>query len=259
MLTNTMIVSDIDDTIKWSHILGLPETVVEALDYRLAFKGMPELYTSLATAGAKFAYVTGAPDVIIDRLQIDSIPHQVVVTNHFPDGEIYLHKCGEPIEDFKFTTIAEIMKENPSFDFILIGDNGQKDVDTYAKLRQDKEVGSQVKEVFIHKIYDGAPSTEPKTDQHAFVTTAELAAMLYGLNYLNESDLQSIVKIVYAGMSASGYDHHLTLPLAAQLVSAKVDDIYGSIPKTIDSPTQTLLDGIHNLILKQAAEGPRRF
>ena len=80
MLTNTMIVSDIDDTIKWSHILGLPETVVEALDYRLAFKGMPELYTSLATAGAKFAYVTGAPDVIIDRLQIDSIPHQVVVT-----------------------------------------------------------------------------------------------------------------------------------------------------------------------------------
>ena len=60
-------------------------------------------------------------------------------------------------------------------------------------------------------------------------------------------------------MNDSGYDHYLTLPFAAQLVSAKVDDIYGSIPKTIDSPTQTVLDGIHNLILKQAAEGPRRF
>jgi len=164
MLTNIMIVSDIDDTIKWSHILGFPEVVRDALDYRLAFKGMPELYTSLANAGAKFAYVTGAPDIVIDNFQRDSIPHKVVATNHFPDGEIYLHKLGERTEDFKITTITEIMKENPSFDFILIGDNGQKDVDTYAELRQNKEVGGQVKEVFIHKIYEGRRSTEPKLD-----------------------------------------------------------------------------------------------
>lgn len=256
MLTNTIIVSDIDDTIKWSHILG-PEVIVDAPNYHLAFKGMPELYASLANAGAKFAYVTGAPDIIIDKLQIDSIPHKVVVTNHFPDGEIYLHKRGESIEAFKTTTITEIMKQNPSSDFILIGDNGQKDIDTYANLRQDKEVGSQVKEVFIHKIYEGGSSTEPMPDQHAFVTAAELAAMLYSLNYLSEADLESVVRIVYAGMNDKGDDHNLTLPFAAQLVSAQIDAIYGSIPKTIDSPTQTLLEGIHNLILKQAAAGPR--
>ena len=214
---------------------------------------MPELYTSLANAGATFVYVTGAPDIIIDKLQIDSIPHKVVVTNHFPEGDIFLHKRGESIEAFKITTITEIMKEKPSFDFILIGDNGQKDVDTYAKLRQDKEVGSQVMEVFIHKLYEGGSSTEPMPEQHAFLTAAELAAMLYSLNHIIETDLQSVVKIVYAGMNDRGEDHNLTLPFSAQLVSAQVDAIYGSIPKTMDSPTQTILDGIHNLILKQAA------
>src|SRR5215469_11736754 len=211
MLNNTMIVSDIDDTIKWSHILG-PEVIVDAPNYRLAFKGMPELYTSLADAGAKFAYVTGAPDIIIDKLQIDSIPQKVVVTNHFPDGKIYLHKRGDSIEAFKLTTIIEIMNENPSFDFILIGDNGQRDVDTYAKVRQDKEVGSQVTEVFIHKIYEGGSSTEPMPDQHVFLTAAELAAMLFGLNYLNEADLRTVVNIVYAGMNDTGDTHNLTLP-----------------------------------------------
>ena len=258
MLTNTMIVSDIDDTIKWSHILGR-EVIVDAPNYHLAFKGMPEIYTSLANAGAKFAYVTGAPDIIIDKLQIDLIPHKVIATNHFPDGKVYLHKRGESIEAFKTTTITGIMKQNPSVDFILIGDNGQKDVDTYANLRQDKEVGSQVKEVFIHKIYEGGLSSEPMPDQHPFVTAAELAAKLYSLNYLNEADLQSILKIVYAGMNDKGDDHNLTLPFAAQLVPAQVDAIYSSIPKTMDSSIQTVLDGIRNLILKQAAAGPRSF
>ena len=266
MLTNTMIVSDIDDTIKWSHILG-PGIVRDAPDYRLAFKGMPELYTSLANAGAKFAYVTGALDITIDNRERDLIPQKVVATNHFPGGTIHLHKVSESTEVFKITTITKIMKENPLFDFILIGDNGQKDVDVYDKLRKDNEVGRQVKEVFIHKIYDGGKSTAPKPDQHRFITAAELAATLYGLNYLSEADLQNVVKIVYAGMNYTGgefpldvaSDRNLTLPLAAELVSAEVDAIYSSIPKTIDSPTQTVLEGIHNLILKQAAGGPRPF
>jgi hypothetical protein len=60
-------------------------------------------------------------------------------------------------------------------------------------------------------------------------------------------------------MNDRGEDRNLTLRLAAQLVSAQVEAIYGSIPKTIDSPTQTVLDSIRNLILKQAAAGARAF
>ena len=50
-LSNIIVVSDIDDTIKWSHILG-PEVLVDGLNPHLAFKGMPELYTFLADAGS---------------------------------------------------------------------------------------------------------------------------------------------------------------------------------------------------------------
>jgi hypothetical protein len=251
-------VSDIDDTIKWSHILG-PEAFVDALDYSLAFKGMPELYTSLANAGSKIVYVTGAPDALIDRLQVDSIPQKVISTNRFPDGGIFLHPLGESTEDFKVAKIIEIMKDNPAADFVLIGDNGQKDVETYARVRQDPEIGSRVQQIFIHKIYNGGSSLEPMADQHPFVTAAELAAMLYGLNFLNGDDLATVVNIVINGMNSDGRDRNLTLPFAAQLVSAQVDAIYASLPTTIDSLTRETLDAIRSLILEQANRGPRPF
>jgi len=258
MLSNIMVVSDIDDTIKWSHILGR-EVLRDGLDYSLAFKGMPELYTFLANAGAKVVYVSGAPDILIDNLQRNFIPQKVVSTNRFPDGAIFLHQLGESTEDFKVATITKIMKDNPAADFVLIGDNGQKDVETYARIKQDAEIGSRVQQIFIHKIYNGGSSLEPMADQHPFVTAAELAAMLYGLNFLNGDDLTTVVNIVKKGMNSDGRDHNLTLPLAAQLVSAQVDAIYGSLPTTIDSATREILDEIRSLILEQAKRGPRPF
>lgn len=260
MASNTMIVSDIDDTIKWSHIRGLPfEVARDGLDYRLAFKGMPELYTSLADAGARFSYVTGAPDIIIDHLQADLIPHKVISTNHFPNGDICLRGKGESTEDFKIAKITTIMRENADFDFMLIGDNGERDVETYTRLRQDKEIGVRVKHIFIHTIYHGGRSLDPMPDQRPFVTAAELAAMLYGLGFLNAGDLTAVVKIVDEGMNDKAHDHNLTVPFAAQLLPVRVDAIYKSLPPTIDSPTQKLLDDIHNLILEQARQGPRPF
>ncbi len=258
MLSNIMVVSDIDDTIKWSHILG-PEVLVDGLNYHLAFKGMPELYTSLANAGTKVVYVTGAPDILIAQLHINLVPQKIVSTNHFPDGTIFVHKVGESTEDFKVATITKIMKDNLAFDFVLIGDNGEKDVETYTRVRQDAEIGSRVRQVFIHKIYNGGSSLEPMADQHPFVTSAELAAMLYGLNFLDAEDLATVVKIVRDGMNDKGHDHNLTLPFAAQLVPAQIDAIYGSLPTTIGSSTQEMLDDIHSLILEQAKRGPRSF
>jgi hypothetical protein len=258
MLNDIIVVSDIDDTIKWSHILG-PEVLVDGLNYHLAFKGMPELYTALASAGARIEYVTGAPDVLVGKLHINSIPQKVVSTNRFPQGGIFLHQPGESTEDFKVTTITNLMRENPSFDFILIGDNGEKDVETYTRIRQDSDVGSRVRQVFIHKIYNGGSSLEPRADQHPYVTTAELAAMLYGFDLLNVVDLTRIVKIVDEGMKDSGTDRNLTLPFAAQLLPVQVDAIYGLLPTTIESPTQDLLDEIHKLILEQAKHGARPF
>jgi hypothetical protein len=259
MLNNIFVVSDIDDTIKWSHILG-PEAdmLCDGLNYRLAFKGMPQLYTSLASAGAGFAYVTGGPDIFIGKLHVNLIPQKVISTNGFPQGEIYLRQLGESTEDFKVRTITQIMKENASCDFILIGDNGEKDVETYTRVRQDPEIGHRVKEVFIHRIYNGGSSLEPKSDQHAFVTTAELAAMLYGCELLDGTDLTAIVKIVDEGMRDEGDNHKLTLPSAAQLQAAQVDAIYGVLPTTIDSPARDLLEDIHRLILEQANR-PRSF
>src|SRR5260370_40226582 len=119
MLSNIIVVSDIDDTIKWSHILG-PEVLVDGLNYHLAFKGMPELYISIANAGAKVVYVTGAPDILIAHLHMNSVPQKIVSTNHFPDGPIFLRELGESTEDFKVATITKIMKDKSDCEFALI-------------------------------------------------------------------------------------------------------------------------------------------
>lgn len=78
-------------------------------------------------------------------------------------------------------------------------------------------------------------------------------------NLLDGKDLTAIARIVDEGMKDTGQNHNLTLPYAAQLLPAQVDAIYGYLPTTIDSPTRSLLDDIHNLILEQAERGPRRF
>jgi hypothetical protein len=69
---------------------------------------MPQLYTSLANGGAKVVYVTGAPDIVIDKLNVDRIPHKVISTNNFPKGDIFLHQLGESTEDFKVATICRL-------------------------------------------------------------------------------------------------------------------------------------------------------
>jgi hypothetical protein len=59
-------------------------------------------------------------------------------------------------------------------------------------------------------------------------------------------------------MKDSGQNHNLTLPFAAQLVPDQVDAIYGSLPTTFSVPAQVLLQDIHQLIMEQARQGPRR-
>jgi phosphatidate phosphatase APP1 len=184
MTNKTIVVSDIDDTIKWSHILGTTLELLESgLNHRLAFKGMPELYTSLAKSGAKFSYVTGAPDILIGHVEADSLPRKVISTNNFPDAVPYMHKLGKSTEEFKVATITQIMKDDPDCDFILIGDNGERDVDTYSRIRHDPEIGGRIKQVFIHRLYNGGRSLDPMADQLPFLTAADLAAMLYGFNF----------------------------------------------------------------------------
>jgi hypothetical protein len=53
MVNNTTLVSDIDDTIKWSHILSPEASFLDALDYHLAFKGCLSFTHRSRMAGPK--------------------------------------------------------------------------------------------------------------------------------------------------------------------------------------------------------------
>ena len=60
MLINTIVVSDIDDTIKWSHILG-PEVLGDGLNYHLAFASSGEFVGELTGSGTRLVAETVKP------------------------------------------------------------------------------------------------------------------------------------------------------------------------------------------------------
>lgn len=207
--TKTVIISDIDDTIKRSHILG---SKLSALKTRNQFVGMSDLYSAflcnneVSTKAKKFcienratthdskrwiSYVTGAPG----KLQL--LGREFLNDSSFPQGTVF-GRTSHNIStlDFKYKKIATLVNgigsEN---DFILIGDNGEHDPKAYQKIKN--KYGSNIK-TYIHMVYstsfheDDERGVALKTGQVAYLTAADLALEFYALNYINEDDLITI-------------------------------------------------------------------
>ncbi|MDQ6699339.1 MAG: DUF2183 domain-containing protein [Acidobacteriota bacterium] len=245
-----IVVSDIDDTIKWSDILNRGHTFLRsALSAKTAFKGMPELYTALAKGGVSFAYVTGSPDLILPYLDKHALPQRIVKKNRFPAGPISMRPLPSGTEEFKVKTIDRIIAAHADASFILIGDNGERDPVTYHRLRSNQALKTRIRDVYIHRLYNGGRSADLYPGQRPYLTAAELAAMLYGSGWLDEKDLHSILQIVSKNFkSDKRSDRDLALPYAAELRAAQIADIYRSLPPMQDPQDKVLLDEIHQMI-----------
>lgn len=137
------IISDIDDTIKDSHVLDkqllVRNTFVNPLH---SVAGMSDLYQAYAAANKTLAfhYVSSSP------LQLFPLLTEFLQQEKFPPGSLHLRqiklidelfKEGSSSQRHKHKQIRELLKQFPKRRFVLIGDSGEADPEIYADVAKD--------------------------------------------------------------------------------------------------------------------------
>jgi phosphatidate phosphatase APP1 len=211
-LKDTIIISDVDDTIqhtqvrpaddsylaKTKHIFKLARNVLKNHD---AFIGMSQLYMMLAEQGAEFHYVSGAPKSIL------RLPEKFLQTAGFPVGELSVRPDAraQTTAQFKLERIAEILDANPGKNFILIGDNGERDVTVYDKLQAMWRFKGRIQQVYIHDLYPKPIGEKVTFRQIPFLTAADLALQFQEDKMITTEQVREVVDLVKQALD-SEYD-----------------------------------------------------
>jgi phosphatidate phosphatase APP1 len=163
------IISDIDDTVvetgATDFVKNWRRVLVERPQDRLAVPGAGSLYKLIARDHAAparaFFYVSSSPwnlyGFITEFLELNAIPHGPMFLKDYGIDADKLIDAGHDLH--KLAAIETILGFYPEFRFLLIGDNGQRDVSIYAKAVED--YGERVAGVFIRDV-DGSCRSGPE-------------------------------------------------------------------------------------------------
>lgn len=201
-----LIISDIDDTIKVSHILSTAGKVARAPDVTTPFNGMAELYKSIVSENQqqrRIVYLSNAPETIAGIPAL-LISHKTFLSyNGFPYGDVELRQ-GVFDKDHKINTITNLIVNEKPDTLILIGDNGERDPEIYHQIFL--KYGARIKIIsYIHQIYTTeAPFFVPNffyelgtklyPEQIGFVTPVEIALDLSNQEIIRKSTYMSLVE-----------------------------------------------------------------
>ncbi len=197
----TLIVSDIDDTIKASHVRDVGDTISNAFVTTIAFQGMNEVYqVLLQEPNAEIAYVTNAPNWLMHK------PHTEFIEKNFPAGEIYFRSGSS--ETHKYNTINQILQNDPSIErLVLVGDNGEEDIRFYDAIQ--KEYADRIDIVTYIRIVYAKPEDvlQLTPSQLGFVSPLEILADLASQGLIPlENYYETAEKIAQEVISAQRVD-----------------------------------------------------
>lgn len=188
----TILISDIDDTIKNSHVLSWTDSLLNADNIENNVLGMNAVYHAALRAekDLKFFYVTNAPKSLMQ-----SNHSRFLSANKFPQGSLRLRDSIFQ-SDFKITEIRKILKaERPEF-VILIGDNGEKDATIYDQIT--KEFPNILFLTYIRQPYSVRNSSYTGAalmkGQTGFVTALDLMLHLRKEGYVLSMDAMSFLQ-----------------------------------------------------------------
>jgi len=154
------IISDIDDTVvetgATDFVKNWRRVLVDRPKDRLAVPGASTLYRMIArdhVAPARpFFYVSSSPwnlyGFLAEFMELNAIPHGPMVLKDWGiDRETLLMASHDA---HKLAAIRDILAFYPAFRFLLVGDNGERDVEIYATIVA--EFGPRVAGVFIRDV-----------------------------------------------------------------------------------------------------------
>jgi hypothetical protein len=188
----TILISDIDDTIKNSHVLDKSDALFNAGKTANLVLGMNAVYRAVKAqdASLKFFYVSNAPKAIME-----SRHRRFLSLNKFPAGSLRLRDSLFQ-NDFKITEIRKILKMDRPDTVILSGDNGEKDIFVYAQMKKEYP---QIRFLtYIHLAYSRLNQIDRGAvmapGQVGFVTSLDLILQLRKEGFVSNPDTVSFVK-----------------------------------------------------------------
>jgi len=182
----TVLISDIDDTIKSSNILNRWAMIGNAYNVKHPFSGMSDFYNILQREIPELSvyYVSSA----LTFLMMSYSHGKFLKQNNFPDGELRLRKSTAD-KDFKVNTISEIILSESPETIILIGDNGERDSNIYHTISEKFPEIKMYQFIRINYPFDKA--SRISDEQKGFISPAEIALELYQNKLLDKVDVVS--------------------------------------------------------------------
>ena len=160
----TIVISDIDDTVKVSEVYVSKNRLVENTFYKEAkvVDGMDDLFYNLAQDynNVSFHFVSGSPKQLQDTL-VPFLSNSGFKTDSMYLRDFVLDVTAPELYDFldedstyrhKLQSIAEIMSDFPQSRFILVGDTGQKDPEVYSKVYRENV--EKIEAIYFQNVSD---------------------------------------------------------------------------------------------------------
>lgn len=156
------VISDIDDTVKHTQVATRKDMLANTFLHEFAtVPGMVELYQKWQQQGAAFHYVTSSPWQLFEPLS-DLFRNQGL-----PDGSFHMKsvRFRDPtvLQLFiarrwgKRKAIKQLLRTFPDRKFVMVGDSGEKDPETYGVMA--RKFPDQVVKIFIRDL-GGKKSTD---------------------------------------------------------------------------------------------------
>jgi len=154
-LSSLVVISDLDHTvIEYQN----PKTMTAKIGSLLSFwkhsqnvqnvvSGVPEVLLQLQAQGARIIFVTGR-----DALDHESTKKELVQIG-FHSPELHMRGyAGQSLREFKYLTIAEIIKSLPERNIILLGDTAHSDPEAFSYLQILAEIKNRILGVFVRPV-----------------------------------------------------------------------------------------------------------
>ncbi|RPD64162.1 hypothetical protein L227DRAFT_571731 [Lentinus tigrinus ALCF2SS1-6] len=139
------VISDIDDTVKLSGILGGARAVfrnVFVKDLRdSVIRGMGDWYMSMWKRGVQFHYVSNGPfellPVVNEFFQISQLPPGSIRLRSYGGRSLFNGLLSAPAMR-KRTAVLDVLNHFPEAKFFLVGDSGEQDLELYAETARER-------------------------------------------------------------------------------------------------------------------------
>lgn len=148
-----IIISDIDDTIKESHILettGFKQILLSIFKgnyYRYeAIPGMPQLYQELNRPDTLIIYLTSTP------FQLAPFLLKFLRDNRFPEGPVFPRWLGYRKFTHKFRVLSKVLSQVENQRVYLVGDSGEEDLNIYRRVSETPSWSSAIQKILIRHV-----------------------------------------------------------------------------------------------------------